>query len=180
MSLISIENVKSLSSLHPVLSVGEEVVGEEVVGDAEGQFSHVNTQMSLSSVFVPLLSGYLNDFLQAFVILAGFFSFVVNSAQLVAVISLISTENVKALSSLHPEPPVGLSVEVLVGVSVGGSLRILLGAFEGDAEGQFSHVNTQMSLSSVLVPLLSGYLNIFLQAFVILLGFFSFVVNSPC
>ena len=87
-----------------VLSVGEEVVGEEVVGDAVGQLPHVNTQMSLSSVLCPVSSGYLNDFLQAFVILLGFFSFVVNSAQLVAVISPISTENVKSLSSLHLHP----------------------------------------------------------------------------
>eukprot|EP00588_Corethron_pennatum_P012538 CAMPEP_0194280004 /NCGR_PEP_ID=MMETSP0169-20130528/15000_1 /TAXON_ID=218684 /ORGANISM="Corethron pennatum, Strain L29A3" /LENGTH=47 /DNA_ID= /DNA_START= /DNA_END= /DNA_ORIENTATION= len=39
-------------------SVQKNDVGEEVVGDAEGQLPHVNTQMSLSSVLVPVLSGY--------------------------------------------------------------------------------------------------------------------------
>jgi len=55
------------------------------VGDAEGQLRHVNKQMSLKNVLGPLASGNLNFFLQAVLILAHFFSTVVNSSQLVAV-----------------------------------------------------------------------------------------------
>jgi len=73
---------------------------------------------------------------------------------------------------------VGDSVGVPVGTSVGGSDDILLGTFVGDAEGQLRHVKKQILLKSVFVPLESGYLNFFVQAFLILVHFFSSVVNS--
>jgi len=84
---------------------------------------------------------------------------------------------------LHELPSVGDSVGdsvvgAPVGTSVGGTDDILLGTFVGDAEGQLRHVKKQILLKSVLVPLESGYLIFFLQAFLILLHFFSSVVNS--
>jgi len=128
-----------------------------------------------------MLPGNLYLALQAFVILAFFFSFVLNSAQVVAVNPSISKENLNSLSSLHTEPPVGAKLGVSVGgfKSVGNSVgdSASLGTFEGDAEGQLPHVNTQMSLNFVL-PMLPGYLYRALQAFVILAFFFSCVVNS--
>ena len=73
---------------------------------------------------------------------------------------------------------VGDSVGDSVGVSVGDSDDSLLGTFVGDAEGQLRHVNKQISLKSVFVPLASGYLYFFLQPALIMVHFFSSVVNS--
>jgi len=69
------------------VSVGDsdDILLGTFVGDAEGQLRHVNKQMSLKNVLGPLASGNLNFFLQAVLILAHFFSTVVNSSQLVAV-----------------------------------------------------------------------------------------------
>jgi len=61
---------------------------------------------------------------------------------------------------------------------VGDSDDSLLGTFVGDAEGQLRHVNKQMLLKTVLVPLASGNLNFFLQGVLILAHFFSSLVNS--